>query len=855
MTVFNSLRTKIVLTISGTLLVTVIFTMFFVQRESEKAMFDAEERNARTLVKTMALNINNQYKSLISHKKTALDRKKSEARNITMLAISYLDEFYQRYKAGALSEEKAKKLAIKKIKNLRYEDGSGYLWINDTRKPFPRMIMHPTMPELDGKILDNPEFNCAQGIKKNLFCAIVDSCLENDEGYVDYLWPKPAKDGLTPRQPKVSYVRIFKQWNWILGTGFYVDDIEGDAKKRLRNILEEQTQTFSRIKIAESGYLYIFTGKKEILVHPGHAGADYRKLTNPVTGNLIIDELIKAAKTPSKTFKYVWDKPPHNKNRFKFRKRSYVEYCEPLDWYIGSSVYEDEIREPGIELRLKMLLLALIFLAAALFISILLSRSLTGPLQKLTTTAKLLEKNGIYSEDIHIPVSGTEETRKLGAILEQTIQSIRFGVKEQERLLKALETNYVDLSQTNEQLQKEIAERKRAEKELQQLRNLLSNIIDSMPSVLVGVDPEGKVTRWNIEAEKISGIDAAQAQNKLLTEVLPQFTDQMAEVRQAINNREVIKTQKLELKIKEKIKYCDVTLYPLVTPSGDVEGAVIRIDDVTQRVRLETMMIQTEKMVSVGGLAAGMAHEINNPLAGILQNVQVMRNRLKHDMPKNRRIAVGIGTTMNTIEEYMKKRGIFLMLESMMEMGKRAAKIVENMLSFSRKSESRLSPHRIWKLLDQTIELASNDYDLKKKFDFRNIEIIREYDETLTRVWCEATKIQQVFLNILKNGAQAMAENEKKAKFTLRISPDDDETMVRIEMQDNGPGMEESTRKRVFEPFFTTKGVGLGTGMGLAVSYFIISETHKGTIAVENMTGGGAKVIIRLPFKGARDES
>jgi signal transduction histidine kinase len=293
--------------------------------------------------------------------------------------------------------------------------------------------------------------------------------------------------------------------------------------------------------------------------------------------------------------------------------------------------------------------------------------------------------------------------------------------------------------------------------------------------------------------------------------------------------------------------FSDVTVYPLL--SNGVEGAVIRVDDVTERVRIEEMMIQSEKMLSVGGLAAGMAHEINNPLAGVLQNVQVIRNRISSNLPKNREVAAACGTDMETIEAYMRKRELFHMIDSVIEAGTRAAQIVANMLSFSRKSGSSLVPHDITQLLDQTVDLAENDYDLKKKHDFRRIEIVREYGRDVPPVPCERSKIQQVFLNLLKNGAEAMRENEKEKppRFVLRVSREEDK--VRVEIEDNGPGMDEVTRKRVFEPFFTTKEVGVGTGLGLSVSYFIIAENHGGSLTVESGPGKGAKFVVCLPVE------
>ncbi|MCP3875622.1 MAG: GAF domain-containing protein [Desulfobacteraceae bacterium] len=268
-----------------------------------------------------------------------------------------------------------------------------------------------------------------------------------------------------------------------------------------------------------------------------------------------------------------------------------------------------------------------------------------------------------------------------------------------------------------------------------------------------------------------------------------------------------------------------------------------------EKTRLEEMVIHSEKMISIGGLAAGMAHEINNPLAGILQNSQVIQNRLKNKFPANESAAREFNLELEDMQAYMEKREIYSMMDSVMDAGKRAAAIVANMLSFSRKSESGLFPESASELLDKTLELAKNDYNLKKKFDFKRIKIVREYGKQIPRIACKSSEIQQVFFNILSNGAQAMIswkESNNEPCFTLRVFKQ--ENMVRIEIKDNGPGMKENARKRVFEPFFTTKNVGEGTGLGLAVSYFIITETHKGSIEVNAKHLKGSNFIIKLPI-------
>ncbi|MCP4690819.1 MAG: histidine kinase, partial [Desulfobacterales bacterium] len=311
-----------------------------------------------------------------------------------------------------------------------------------------------------------------------------------------------------------------------------------------------------------------------------------------------------------------------------------------------------------------------------------------------------------------------------------------------------------------------------------------------------------------------------QAGARPLETVYPQLADEMERIREAIANRRVLTDSKRERRHKDETRFEDIAIYPL--DADGVEGAVIRVDDVTEKARMEETLIQSEKMLSIGGLAAGMAHEINNPLSGILQNMQVIKNRVSPGLRKNSRVAEECGVSVEDVAAYLEKRGVLNMMETVADSGRRAARIVSNMLSFSRKSEADYAPRNMATLLDQCIELAGNDYDLKKKHDFRIVEIKREYDPAAPEAPCEGPEIQQVFLNILKNGAQAMSEAETPdPRFICRISPD--RGMVRVEIEDNGPGMDEDALERVFEPFYTTKPVGVGTGLGLSVSYFIIT--------------------------------
>ncbi len=396
-----------------------------------------------------------------------------------------------------------------------------------------------------------------------------------------------------------------------------------------------------------------------------------------------------------------------------------------------------------------------------------------------------------------------------------------------------------------ENLKRDIRQRVEAEARLRATEGSLRDILDSMPSMLIAVDQEGRVTRLNRQTLVTTGLSLEEAEGGFFEDIFPDSPVRSREILEAMARNAPCKIAKSPQTRGGATLYYDVTVYPLV--SGGVGGAVIRLDDVSERVQLEEMMIQSEKMLSVGGLAAGMAHEINNPLAGILQNLQVLRNRLTEDLPANRAVAGELGFGLDQLREYQERRGCARIFDAIAESGQRAAKIVANMLSFSRKSTSRLASVDLRVLLDRTVELASNDYNLKKQYDFRRIEIVREYEDDLPLAPCEESKIQQVFFNLIQNGAQAMsAGGGANPRFVFRARRVGDS--VRVEIEDNGPGMTEDIRRRVFEPFFTTKAVGEGTGLGLSVSYFIVVENHGGALEVESTPGQGTVFTMTLPI-------
>ncbi len=372
-----------------------------------------------------------------------------------------------------------------------------------------------------------------------------------------------------------------------------------------------------------------------------------------------------------------------------------------------------------------------------------------------------------------------------------------------------------------------------------------------LPQTIFELNMKGKVTYINRKGETLTGYSMDEL-NRGITVFDLTHPQEHKKIRQGVAemlSKPAVHQAEFTLKKKDGSTVPIFVSTSVVFDEQKPIGFIGVVLDMTERKKTEALIIQTEKMMSMGGLAAGMAHEINNPLAGMILSAQVIRNRLTTAMPDNEKAVQELGTAMDVITGYMEKRKILNHVDTIITTGKRTAKLVENMLGFARKGDSIKQPHALSDILDNTLILANNDYDLKKNYMFKHIEIVKEYSPDLPLVLCESSKIQQVVLNILKNASQAMNAWENMPappKINIRLSSDGNN--AKIEIKDNGPGMDEATREKIFEPFFTTKKIGKGTGLGLSVSYFIIANDHGGKMEVQSSPGHGTTFIIKLPF-------
>jgi signal transduction histidine kinase len=250
----------------------------------------------------------------------------------------------------------------------------------------------------------------------------------------------------------------------------------------------------------------------------------------------------------------------------------------------------------------------------------------------------------------------------------------------------------------------------------------------------------------------------------------------------------------------------------------------------------------------------------------MMQSAQMLQMIFDTQSSRVRERLQAHGVDPDGLGRYLQERDTDEYLQGIRAAGERAAKIVSDLLGFSRKS-SKPAPYDLNALVEQTLDLAAADFDLRRKYDFRAIEIVRELGPSLPRVTCDGQLIQQVVLNLVRNAAQEMVKKEQTAqataesyrpRLTLRSSlaqsghegKQGPRQMARLEIEDNGSGFSKATQSQLFEPFFTTKDEGEGTGLGLWLCWSIIVEQHQGRIWGEPNLEGGARFVIELPVNG-----
>jgi serine phosphatase RsbU (regulator of sigma subunit)/signal transduction histidine kinase len=496
---------RILIVTVATLLVAVIVTtaaaVTAIRRQAEADMtrYRAEELT-KTKEKLKNL-VDVAYAAIEGNHREAQDREFVERihgrrlKDVIGIAEPIVEEMIAEARAGRLTEDEAKTRACAAIRKIRYDNGTGYIWINDTGKPYPTMIMHAVSSELDNSVLDDPRYNCAQGTNKNLFQAAVEECEARGEGFVDYRWPKPKPggSGLTPDVPKLSYVKLIEPWGWILGTGVYIDDVLVAAARKSTGEIRKMRYDHG------TGYFWINdTGRPfpKMITHPLSPELEGRVLDDPDydcalgTNENLFRAFVDVCETDGAGFvDYRWPQPTAEGLTEPVPKLSYVRLYEPLGWIVGTGVYLDEIdaairaQTEAMTTQVNVLIGKIVVFSAimcllAVVASAVSAKSVAGPVGKLIETMKEIRREGLSTR--RVSPSGASELRQLGGIFNGMLDAIDEAV---------------------EKLTRETAARERMQRDLDIARSVQQGLLPARPPQIEGFEIAG----WSQPADETGG--------------------------------------------------------------------------------------------------------------------------------------------------------------------------------------------------------------------------------------------------------------------------------------------------------------------------------------------------------------
>jgi methyl-accepting chemotaxis protein len=463
-----TLKLKLQLAISVAVLVTSVVIAGYAlgsirsQAQADVARIRAEK--TAQVKQDLADKVNTVYALIDAHYREAADERYLEQKYgerleaILDLAGATLREHLARARRGEVPLARAQADALATLREMRFDGGKGYLWINTVGRPYPKMLMHPIVPTLEGSVLDAPEFDCAGDTNRNLFQLAVELTAARGDGFIRYSWPEPDGEKLLPHMPKFSYVRLFAEWGWVVGTGIYVDEA-------VREKLAEITSGISKIRYG-SEYFWISTVETptpRMVMHPIRPELDGKRMDAPefdlvVNGreqNLFSAFRDIAQKDGEGFVEYTWPKPTAGGTPgAPAPKVSFVKRYEPLGWIIGTGRYVDDIetaiaektadaeRQVGSLLR-RIMLASLVVVALAVGGVSFLAATLTRPLAKLVGMSRDIAEDEKHLSR-RIGLRSRDEIGQLATEFDHMAERVEASfrnVREQRELLQSVLSN------------------------------------------------------------------------------------------------------------------------------------------------------------------------------------------------------------------------------------------------------------------------------------------------------------------------------------------------------------------------------------------------------------------------------
>lgn len=429
----------------------------------KKTVYAKEENTARTILNNIYELVRDNHVAIEAYKESVLGAHKRELKNIVLFEETFIKNKYEQFKSGLLTEAEAKRTALEELREFRYGNND-FVWVADYNGIY---LSHPD-PEINMS-----DFSEVRDVFGNLvLMPSIEMARLSGEGYRSYWWQRLGED--LPAE-KLTYVRLFPEWDWVLGTGVFLDDLEAEVILRREKMIEELRKIFARVTKAHSGDMYIFDSWMNIIIHPGTEmeNTNMAEQKNPETGHPLAEDLMAASRGPDHKLLFKWDRPTDPGN-FVHDKIAWVKYVDGFDWYIVFSVYNEDLNASANKLRDRLL----IFATAAALLSMIIVSVLVGrlivPIRRLSETAGKVEDGDLTAR---CDVNSRDEIGFLATAFNSMVGQLKSHIEQLDQ--KVLERTR-ELDEKNDRLENEVRERKRMQDAVSEANKKLKAWVDKL---------------------------------------------------------------------------------------------------------------------------------------------------------------------------------------------------------------------------------------------------------------------------------------------------------------------------------------------------------------------------------------
>ncbi len=778
----------------------------------ERNAFQVELDASRTILDNVFELTSRLSGNLDERREVTVGSFKSQLKSIVDLASGYIEHVFGRRDRGEITDAEARQLVFEGLRAFKYGD-DGYIWALD----------------YDAKVVSHPDVayhgRDASGIididGASILTAIVAIARRQGEGFHTYPW---TKLGSSKPSQKLSYFKNLSRFGIVVGSGAYLDAIDREVERRKAEAIEDLRAALRGIRIARSGYAYIFDARANMIIHPNSniEGAEFSTRPNPASGRPIAEELMAVADS-GKPHSYLWDKPSEPGN-YVYEKLSWVRHFKQFDWYIASSVYVDELKTSSRLLgdRILAISVGVIGLTGlALFIT---ARRLVEPLQQLAATAARVRSGDL---DAQSGVVRRDEIGVLAAAFDGMIARVRDNVT---MLGNRVSERTRELEEANRRLQQAATLQQRSQAELAEAEARQRLILDAIPASIAYLDAEERVKFANRGWRELIGRPAEEIAGARLSDVVRERA--YAVLSPHLERTRGGETAAFEYAFIDRRGRALVTtnvLIPHFDGQGQAIGLFVLSRDVTDEKETGRKLMEAQRLNAVGQLAGGLAHDFNNLLSIIIGNLSAAR------------------------EKYAAVEGLGSYLEPAQRAGRRGADITSRLLSFARQHPLRSEPIDVAALLREVVVL------LQRTLPSR-IRIELQTEPRPAWAVTDQSQLEHAFINMALNARDAMPDGgsltfravhrqiDEGLTFDEAVPPG---TYVEVTVADSGTGFTPEALARAFEPFFTTKS--LGSGLGLSMVYGFVKQS-KGFIRIDSAANGTTLTLL-LPEASAIGEA